>query len=94
MPDRFVSLLGATFAGVVTLYVSLVVVTICFASIQTDLAGSIHDTEASIGSLESEYYQAIAALNEMDPATLGFSMPTKKLYAVSAPVPALSRADF
>ncbi len=94
MPNRFLTYLGGSLTTLVGVYVALVIGTIYLASAQTDLLGQVSDKEASIGQLEARYYTAVAELNQVNPASIGFVMPAEKLYARAAEAPALTRADY
>jgi hypothetical protein len=94
MRNKLTTYLGSLFGGLVVLYLLLVIGTIYLASEQTELLGQVSDKEASIGMLESKYYTSIAALNDANPAALGFAVPTQKSYARAASGPALTRADY
>lgn len=90
MPNRLLPALRATFFTLSTVYVVLMVSTVSFAAHETDLREAIHDTEASIATLESRYFRAADELTKTDPALLGLGAPTGTRYAKEAQVPALS----
>jgi hypothetical protein len=79
------------FGSLVLTYLLLVIGTVYLASSQTVLLGQVSDKEASIGALEARYYSAIAEIGHMNPGSLGFVVPTTKLYARAAAAPALTR---
>lgn len=90
--SNFLTMLRFVFGTSVAVYVVLVVVTIHFASIQSDLLSSIASTESRIGALESKYYAKIDQVSAMNPGELGFVTPTQKLYARAEAAPTLTRA--
>ena len=92
LPDRPVQLLSLIAAGLVAVYIVLVVTTIFFAAWQTQLASRIDDAHASISALEDEYYAAIARIDATDPSALGLVAPDRVEYVVAARVPGLSFA--
>jgi hypothetical protein len=93
MPERLNTYLGSLAGLMLVAYLALVIGTIFLANVQTELADSVSDAEASIGALETQYYAAIASVNAEDPATFGFVVPAKKEYArAAASLPTLTRA--
>lgn len=83
MPNRLIPILsvscGAVFAG----YIALVAATVFFAAWETDLSLSARDAESRIAALETEYYDAIATLNNTDVASAGFHTPGKVEYVAA-----------
>lgn len=92
MPKKLSTIAGIVFGLSVFVYVALVVTTVTLASYQTDLQGSVADAEASIGTLESKYYDAVAAVTSEDASTRGFVTPKDIAYAKSAAAPVLTAA--
>lgn len=93
MPNRLTSVLSYTAGALLATYLVLVVATVSFAAWQTELAHSVRETEMAIGDLETQYYQAIGRINDLDPASAGFVMPSAIGYVVdSGPSTGLSRA--
>jgi len=92
MPNRTLTYLGASFGGMVAIYIALVIATIFLANWQTEMVSRVNDAEASIGMLEAEYYEAIARVNAEDPAQFGFVRPAKKEFARAADAPSVTRA--
>lgn len=90
MPDRTVSFLSVVAGGCVCAYIALVVVTVTFAAMQTQLALDVRDTESAIGQLETKYYSQVRALAATDPHTMQLSVPSSVTYAVRAEAPSLS----
>jgi hypothetical protein len=94
MHNRTLTYVGSTFGTMVAIYIALVIGTIFLANWQTEMAGRVSDSEAAIGALEMQYYQAIAEVNAQDPSVYGFITPTKKAFARAATAePTLTRAD-
>lgn len=72
------------------MYIGLVIVTVTFAAIQTDLALAVRDTETEIGMIETQYYVQVGALAAVDPASLDLRKPSVVTYATLAQAPSLS----
>ena len=87
MPTRTIPLLSAAAGTLLLTYMALVVVTILFATWQTQAASSISDAQAAIGSLETQYYASVGALDSTDPTTLGFVQPAQIVYVAAANMP-------
>lgn len=90
MPNRLISSLSIACGAMIALYLVLVVMTIFFASWQTELARSVRETEGKISTLEAKYYVTISALHNANPAAAGFVQPHTVAYVASAARPALS----
>lgn len=90
MPDRTISILGAVAGSLVAMYLVLVVTTVCFAAMQTDLALQARDAESLIGSLETKYYAQVGELAATDPRAMNLAKPQAVTYATEAPTPSLS----
>ncbi len=90
MPDRALTILGASVAVLVSTYVALVVVTITFATMQTDLALTVRNTESTIGALEATYYQKVGVLSATDPSSMNLHKPVAVRYATKVTAPSLS----
>ncbi len=73
-----------------TLYVMLVIATISFAAIQTDLASSVRDTQSAIGATETDYYAQVAKLSAVAPSSIGLVSPSRVSYAVKVAGPTLT----
>lgn len=92
MPDRLVPMLVLSCAALAALYVGLMVTTILFATLQTQLASSIRDTQAAIADLETSYYQSIGKLDSTDPYAVGYVHPAQVVYVTMSAMPDLSFA--
>ncbi|MDB5265126.1 MAG: hypothetical protein JWN64_697 [Parcubacteria group bacterium] len=90
MPDRTISILGISCGALLSVYVALVITTITFAAWQTELRASIRSTEGMISSLESEYYEHVAAITATAPSAFGLVPPASVRYAAKAPATAVS----
>lgn len=90
MPNRLLPALRTAFFSLIAVYLVLMVSAVSFAALETDLREAIHDTEASIATLESRYFIAADVLTRTDPALLGLGAPAGKRYAKEAQSPALS----
>lgn len=90
MPDRTISVLSASAGALVLLYLALVVTTVTFAAMRTDLAASVRDTESRIASLETRYYAQVGVLSATDPASMDLHKPVAVHYATLQSAPTLS----
>lgn len=90
MPDRTVSFLSVAAGACLCAYIALVVVTVTFAAVQTQLALDVRDTESAIGTLETKYYAQVSALAATDPHSMQLSKPKSVTYATRAEAPSLS----
>ncbi len=90
MPDRLLPILKGSFFSLVALYVVLVISTVYFAAAESNLREAIHDTEASIASLEVRYFTAVDQVAKSDPASYGLSHPAAKRYAKELPAPSVT----
>lgn len=71
-------------AGVlVAVYVALMVATILFAALQTDLAQQVQDKRMQVAKLETRYYDAVAALDDTNPQSLGYVTPGSVEYVTA-----------
>ncbi|MES2225958.1 MAG: hypothetical protein V4480_04105 [Patescibacteria group bacterium] len=93
LPNRLNLYLGLTVGALLALYVALMISTILFASLQTQLAQNVQDKQMAIGKLESSYYDAIGQLDRTDPRALGYVTPQHVEYVTAANLPGLSFAD-
>jgi hypothetical protein len=80
MSDRIIPALSVSCGALTTLYISLMVMTIFFASWQTESVNSLRTIEGQIGNLEANYYTALNKISTMDPTTLGFVTPSQVEY--------------
>jgi hypothetical protein len=85
MSDRIIPTLSISCGALTTLYVSLMVMTIFFASWQTEAMSTLRTTEGQIGNLEANYYTTLNKISTMDPATLGFVTPSQVQYVSATP---------
>lgn len=90
MPDRLIPILSFACAVMTAAYIGLVVTTILFATLQTQLASGIRDTQATIASLETSYYSSIAKLDSTNPYSAGYVRPHTVLYVAAGQMPDLS----
>ncbi len=90
MPDRALTILGASVAVLISTYVALVVVTITFATMQTELALTVRNAESAIGVLESSYYQKVGVLSATEPSSMNLHKPVAVRYATMVTAPSLS----
>ncbi len=90
MSDTTVTLLKYVAAACLCTYIALVIVTVTFAAVQTELALSVRDTESAIGQLETTYYGQVGVLAATSPVSMDLHAPTVVSYAVQATAPSLS----
>lgn len=91
MPSRTIPILSYTAGALVAAYLTLVIVTVSFAAMRTDLALAMRDTQNDIAELEHDYYAAINQIGRTDPASMGLVKPADVHYATEVSGPALSR---
>ncbi len=84
MPDRIIPALGFSCGALATTYLVLMVMTIFFATWQTEAMNSVRLSEGQIGNLETSYYAAMDHASALSPATLGFVTPTRIAFVPSA----------
>lgn len=89
---RLLPLLSASAGLLVAVYVALMVTTIIFASLQTQLAQEVQDKHMAISKLENAYYSSVATLDSTDPRTLGYVTPSHVQYLSEASLPNLTFA--
>ncbi len=90
MTNRTVQTLGICAASLTAAYLTLVIMTVFFATLRTQYAVNISNEEASLGTLESGYLGALASVQSADPKALGYAAPVAERF-VSAQSVALSR---
>lgn len=90
MPDRTISMLGATVVLLITVYIGLVVTTITYAAMQTELALTARDAESSIGAIETAYYAQVGVLSATDPKSMDLYKPSAVHYATRVTATGLS----
>ncbi|MEK9184126.1 MAG: hypothetical protein AAB892_00120 [Patescibacteria group bacterium] len=91
MPDRTISILGATLSALIFSYLALMVFTVSLAAWRTDLASEVRDTENAIALLEHDYYEAIERIGRTNPASLGLGKPAAVTYAAMVAGPTVTR---
>jgi hypothetical protein len=89
---RLVPALSASIGVLVAAYVALMVTTIIFASLQTQLAQDVQDKHMQIAKLEDSYYASVATLDSTDPHALGYVKPAHVQYLTEASLPNLTFA--
>lgn len=90
MPDRTISVLSILASLTVCAYVALVIVTVTFATMQTELALSVRTTESEISQLETRYYNQVGMISATDPHSMNLGKPARVTYAPLAETPSLS----
>ncbi|HWU24256.1 MAG TPA: hypothetical protein VN086_00710 [Candidatus Paceibacterota bacterium] len=89
---RLIPLLSASAGVLVAVYVALMIATIIFASLQTQLAQDVQSKHMEIAKLENSYYSSVARLDSTDPRTLGYVKPSHVQYLSEASIPNLTFA--
>lgn len=89
---RLTPLLSATAGALVAVYVALMITTIIFASLQTQLAQNVQEKHMEIAKLEDSYYASVAQLDSTDPHSLGYVTPPHIQYLSAATLPNLTFA--
>jgi len=90
---RLIPALTAITGVLIAAYIALIVATILFAALQTQLAQDVQQKHMEIGKLESSYYEAVAQLDATDPHSLGYVTPSHVTYVTAAPASSLTFAD-
>lgn len=85
--SRLIPLLSILMGALLAAYVALMVATILFASLQTQLAQNVQEKRMDIAKLESTYYVAVANLDGTDPHALGYVTPSHVQYVSQAAMP-------
>ncbi len=93
IPNRTLVYLSIACAALLATYVAIMVSTILFDALQTQLARNVQNTQMEITRLETAYYAAISELDDMDPHTLGYVTPRSVEYVTATRVPGLSFAQ-
>ncbi len=89
-PIPFLSLIaGFLVAG----YVALMIATVLFATLQTQLAQEVQQKHMQIASLERAYYEKVAELEATDPRSLGYVTPAHVTYVSATQIPNLTFAN-
>ena len=84
MSDRILPVLSISCGTLTVSYMVLVAMTVFFAAWQTQAVSSVRTMQASIASLEVQYYSATNHINSMDPTSLGFVTPSQIQYVAQA----------
>ncbi len=92
MPNKTIPILGFSCAAVFTAYLALVIAAIFFATWETKLSAAAADAESRIAALETDYYDAIAVLNNTNVASAGFARPDRVDYVAENGKPTVTFA--
>jgi hypothetical protein len=84
MSDRIIPALSISCGALTLMYMVLMVMTISFATWQTESVNSVRSAESAIGTLEANYYTAMNHASSLNPATLGYVAPTQVEYVAEA----------
>lgn len=90
---RPIPLLSLLAGLLIAAYVALMIATVLFATLQTQLAQEVQQKHMQIASLERAYYDKVAELEATDPHTLGYVMPEHVTYVSATPLPNLTFAN-
>ena len=91
-PDSTVSLLSYIAMVLFGVYVCCVVLTVYYATLQTELVATIRDTEGGITQLERTYYDGVQLVSSTNPLQEGYVRPTEVQYAQAKPPAGLTFA--
>jgi hypothetical protein len=80
---RLVPSLSILAGALLAVYVALMVTTILFAALQTDLAQQVQDKRMQVAKLETRYYDDVASLDDTNPQSLGFVTPDSVQYVTA-----------
>lgn len=80
-PANTISLLSYVAGALFVAYVCCVLLTVYYATLQTDLVASVRDTEGGITTLERTYYDGVEAVSSTNPLIQGYVRPTDVHYA-------------
>ncbi len=89
---RLVPLLSILAGALFAAYVALMVTTILFASLQTQLSQEVQDKHMQIAKLETTYYGSVAEIDSADPHALGYVTPKRVEYVTEAQAPGMAFA--
>ena len=74
-------------------YMALMAFTMTYAVIHTQYAEQARDAEAQVGTLETQYFNAISQIDHTDPVSLGYVQPTSPQFAVVPNAPTVAVAQ-
>lgn len=90
---RLIPFLSATTALLGMLYLALVAGAVFYAGAENSLRAEARATEMRVATLESEYYDLMEALGDVEPSSFGLVTPARVVYISEDGSPALSRAE-
>ncbi len=93
MPSRTIHFLSYACLALVGAYLVLITATLFFASVKSSLTGELRERETAVASLETEYYDAIAALSTENYVSAGFVSPSAVRYVSAGGDAVVTRAD-
>jgi hypothetical protein len=73
-------------------YVALMAFTMSYAVVHTEYAQQARDAEAQVGTLETQYFDALAKVDDTNPAQLGYVKPEARQFAQIPAAPAVATA--
>lgn len=74
-PASTVSLLSYVAISFCIAYVCCVILTVYYATLQTEMVATIQDTESGITELERTYYDGVSAVSSTNPLGQGYVRP-------------------
>lgn len=92
MSNRLTKILSVLCGIAFGTYMVLFVATIIFASVRTDVSAELRDAQVRVGALETQYYEAIAVLNDTDVTSAGLVVPDDVEYVALDGTPTVTRA--
>lgn len=89
-PANTVSLLSYIAISFLVAYLCCVVLTVYYATLQTEMVATIQDTESGITELERTYYDGVSAVSSTNPLGQGYVRPHDVHYEQEKKTPELS----
>lgn len=80
-PANTISLLSYVAITLFIAYVLCVVLTVYYATLQTELVATIRENESGITDLERTYYDGVSVVSSTNPLGQGYVRPTDVHYA-------------
>jgi hypothetical protein len=84
-----VALSVAVVATLAVAYIALIAVVMSYAALTVSLSQSVRSAQADIAALESDYFDELSRVAEIDYAVLGYEKPATQTYVPTARVTAL-----
>ena len=92
-PASTVSLLSYVAISLFLVYVVCVVLTVYYATLQTEMVATIQNGESGITDLERSYYDGVSAVSSSNPLVQGYVRPSDVHYEQARKAPGLTFAQ-